>query len=208
MIGLWTLIEFLGLIALWLQCTPFDECVSRDYGAWMLHLLLSVSFVILAASRGNLASRKLLRNAIVLETVILFFWTTIGAIIWYPMDYTEKVCEMPTIDLYRQAKIDACSYDGTDRENFSIDGTTGVTSWPSDPDWNPATFSSQRAPYCADYQSFVDYKTEECPKAMNITVIVYLLIFYLIYIPLRGYFIFKIHEYVKDGEEFLHFKVS
>ena len=85
-IGIWTVFEFFGLVAMYLYCAPYDACTGRDYGAWLLHLFLCTNFLILLASNGNQASRKLLRNAIVLETVIIFWWTTIGAIVWFPTD--------------------------------------------------------------------------------------------------------------------------
>ena len=111
-----------------------------------------------------------------------------------PYTFFHRICKCISIDLYREHyNITACIHDGTDRENFSVNGTTGVTWNPNVEDWNYATFSSQREPYCAGYQSFLDYVNEECPKSLNLTVLVYLLFFYLIYMPLRGYFIYKIH---------------
>ena len=100
-IGLFTFFELLNMIGQWMQCMEYNVCAGRDYFAWLSHLIILTSFLILAVSRGSLPARLLLRNACILETAIIFIWMTIGAITWIPMEYTKKVCELTTHDRFK-----------------------------------------------------------------------------------------------------------
>ena len=152
-VGLLTLLEFFGMVGEWLQCMKYDACVARDYMQWMGHAFAMGAFLILAATRGNIASRQLVRDVFAIEAIIASVIVAIFAILWFSKDWSKMTCDMLTFEDYRMWNPNVCGIEAASgtMSNFVVEDS-GVTLMASDPNWNPATFSSEREmPYCSMY---------------------------------------------------------
>ena len=87
-IGVLTIFEFVPMFLYWLNCIsdintePDTLCIINSYYSWIAHSILFASFMLLFVSKGNLASRKLLRNAFITETFIIVIALIVFAILW------------------------------------------------------------------------------------------------------------------------------
>ena len=100
-IGILALENWLSSIELALQCEE-RWCASVHYPGVLLGLWLLVPFPLLAATRGNVPSRRLLRNGWVVGGAVGFILVIVFTIWWFASDGASRTCEALTHDQWKK----------------------------------------------------------------------------------------------------------
>merc|ERR1719464_1401715 len=99
-----------------------------------------------------------------------------------PLPQTAFPCEIQT----ENPVFNSGDLGQAELENFSV-ADDGTTTMKGTEDWNGATFSSEREPYCPGYHQFTNWRDGDgmfdCRSLMGVFVFLGFLIFYFICTP-------------------------